>query len=639
MVEVRAQLPAAMGEQSQNPDRNKQPSKRVGLKEFYPTWPGIWMMGNLGRALFTASTNRIWPFSYSECEKDIFDPRNQRISACDGNPGSGLNPHQGRGAPEIDIFEGGGVAMSASIQIGPGMRDEFRTFPINYWVDNPHCVYEGTCSTLGANYPDVPTAYYQSQRKHRTWYQGLRYASNDLCEPDELMAQNYATIKRSLQRGIESNFCSKTTCPDSFDVNGDLSYMDGSNQNPRWGINRLGTCFAKLNGYSGTYLCDPDNQDSHCPFPRANTTAPSRLMESFAYQMDAISANYDLHVGAYLGFEIYQVEWYVSSSFFYGVSIANNLRRVPGDQGYVRWMIGGFPVFEIPASSITIVPQNEKGKNPKRIFPDEPMYIVVNIAMSANWGATPPNPGFPCRGDGSNERINRICDSFPMYLKVDYIRVYQDTSFSSRMSVGCDPKSHPTKDWIKDHLEEYEDEANKVVPVAGGGICRVHDDCNPLLEMVPFFRTGQCNLGRCECTDHHWGGPRCTVPLTEFSSTGGQVFRSYGPPFALAVMSAVVVIFGSSLFFFTSYRRRILEERLLLVKTEKVKRRVIEHSLGFTYKRNGNTCSVYPPSSSYNTKETNTRNLSSPSIHLLDDDNDDDSDSYELYGNCRVFLA
>src|SRR5512145_2534873 len=82
------------------------PSPRM----FRVTWPGIWMMGNLGRAIFSASTNRMWPFSYDKCEPDVFNPDNQRISACDDNPGYGLNPNQGRGAPEIDLLEGGGLA-------------------------------------------------------------------------------------------------------------------------------------------------------------------------------------------------------------------------------------------------------------------------------------------------------------------------------------------------------------------------------------------------------------------------------------------------------------------------------------------------------------------------------------------------
>ena len=75
-------------------------------------WPAFWLMGNLGRATFTASTDGLWPFLFDECVPPADEIAcnagqcyAQRISACDGAPGHGLNPHQGRGAPEIDVIE------------------------------------------------------------------------------------------------------------------------------------------------------------------------------------------------------------------------------------------------------------------------------------------------------------------------------------------------------------------------------------------------------------------------------------------------------------------------------------------------------------------------------------------------------
>jgi len=65
----------------------------------------------------------------------LSSPR-QLISACNSNPGYGLHPNQGRGAPEIDIFEimgtqwkWGGLErsppiaayISTSLQISPGV--------------------------------------------------------------------------------------------------------------------------------------------------------------------------------------------------------------------------------------------------------------------------------------------------------------------------------------------------------------------------------------------------------------------------------------------------------------------------------------------------------------------------------------
>jgi hypothetical protein len=101
------------------------------------------MMGNLARAAFPASTKAVWPWSYDSCDESVphLDQR-QEINACDASPGHGLHPHQGRGSPEIDLFEvnslpGQGPVsrpvrptfMSSSLQIAPGVPEPDR--PIN----------------------------------------------------------------------------------------------------------------------------------------------------------------------------------------------------------------------------------------------------------------------------------------------------------------------------------------------------------------------------------------------------------------------------------------------------------------------------------------------------------------------------
>lgn len=79
-------------------------------------WPAFWLMGNLGRATFAASTDGMWPWSYDDCPAsgDAWTETQacaqtmcarQRISACNPSPGHGLHPYQGRGAPEIDVLE------------------------------------------------------------------------------------------------------------------------------------------------------------------------------------------------------------------------------------------------------------------------------------------------------------------------------------------------------------------------------------------------------------------------------------------------------------------------------------------------------------------------------------------------------
>ena len=523
-VEVKAQLPGVIDPKSGNPDLKNGNSARVKAWDFYPAWPGIWLLGNLGRALFLSSTNKVWPWSFDECDDDGLSLNNQKFSACDGNPGHGLNPYQGRGAVEVDILEGGGTDISVSIQIAPGMNKEFRRFPPA--EDEGFCFYGFHCKTIGANYPNVPTAYYQSNRPGlRAWYQGLRYSPNTLCRPEPDQIQTYATVKASLDKGITENLCSNDICPASNDVSCDLSLKDGGPT--RWGINHDGTCMPRINGYTGGFLCNAGNEDPNCiqgEERRSKITVSEK--DTFAYQMDALSANYPIHLAAYTDYIRYQIEW------------------VTGSEGYIRYMVNDITVYEIPAHVLEKVPQGSEGqpRNPSKLMVEEPLYLIFNVAVSTNWGVFPPNPGESCYGTGQNDLHNRVCDGFPMDMKIDYIRVWQ----RSNMSIGCDPASHPTRQYIEDHIEDYSNADNPWIPVAGGSSCRTDDDCTiDKLSGVPI-QTGECVNSRCKCfSPKRWGGPRCTSSVTE---------GSFGPPFELVV---ILVATGFALTFGSIFYRRV----------------------------------------------------------------------------------
>lgn len=45
MIEVRVQLPGALSESSGNPDLLLDSSARAQSLRYYPTWPGIWLLG------------------------------------------------------------------------------------------------------------------------------------------------------------------------------------------------------------------------------------------------------------------------------------------------------------------------------------------------------------------------------------------------------------------------------------------------------------------------------------------------------------------------------------------------------------------------------------------------------------------
>ncbi|KAM6494166.1 glycoside hydrolase family 16 protein, partial [Amanita muscaria] len=94
-------------------------------------WPGVWTLGNLGRAGYGASTEGMWPYSYDSCDVGTFPNQTskdgtpaaaatggwngesisflpgQRLSACTcpGSDHPGPTVTTGRGVPEIDVLE------------------------------------------------------------------------------------------------------------------------------------------------------------------------------------------------------------------------------------------------------------------------------------------------------------------------------------------------------------------------------------------------------------------------------------------------------------------------------------------------------------------------------------------------------
>ncbi len=66
------------------------------------------------------------------------------------------------------------------------------------------------------------------------------------------------------------------------------------------------------------------------------------------------------------------------------------------------------------------------------LIPEEPMYILLNTAVSSTWGFPTPCPeGCACdcydprKIECSCALPNGILDTFPAYYLLDYVRVYQ----------------------------------------------------------------------------------------------------------------------------------------------------------------------------------------------------------------------
>ncbi|KAF9239885.1 glycoside hydrolase family 16 protein [Melanogaster broomeanus] len=118
-------------------------------------WPGVWTMGNLGRAGYGGSTDGTWPYSYDSCDLGTLPSQTnngvpaaaatgglggplscqpgQRLSACtcpdSDHPGPMVgNSYVGRGVPEIDVLE---TQVDVSTFTGQ-VSQSFQTAPCNY---------------------------------------------------------------------------------------------------------------------------------------------------------------------------------------------------------------------------------------------------------------------------------------------------------------------------------------------------------------------------------------------------------------------------------------------------------------------------------------------------------------------------
>ncbi|KAF8914199.1 glucosidase [Gymnopilus junonius] len=99
---------------------------------------------------------------------------------------------------------------------------------------------------------------------------------------------------------------------------------------------------------------------------------------------------------------------------------------------YISWISDGKMSWTLNVAGMGPDPTVEISARP---VPQEPMYIIINLGMSKNFGA-----------------IDFEHLTFPNHMYVDYIRVYQDVN---HINIGCDPHDFPTADYINSHIEAY----------------------------------------------------------------------------------------------------------------------------------------------------------------------------------------
>ena len=102
-------------------------------------WPGVWTMGNLGRPGYKASTEGLWPYTYNSCDSGITPNQSatdglsylpgQRLPSCTCGGEDHPTPGTGRGAPEIDVFEG---SADPNLHLGV-ITQSYQVAPYDIW--------------------------------------------------------------------------------------------------------------------------------------------------------------------------------------------------------------------------------------------------------------------------------------------------------------------------------------------------------------------------------------------------------------------------------------------------------------------------------------------------------------------------
>ncbi|KAI0036059.1 beta-glucan synthesis-associated [Vararia minispora EC-137] len=105
----------------------------------------------------------------------------------------------------------------------------------------------------------------------------------------------------------------------------------------------------------------------------------------------------------------------------------------PGfNSGYITWISDNKAAWTLNAAGMGADSAVQISARP---VPQEPMYLIVNLGISQNFGT-----------------VDFAHLTFPTHLSIDWIRVYQR---KSERNVGCDPPDFPTMAYIEQYAEAY----------------------------------------------------------------------------------------------------------------------------------------------------------------------------------------
>jgi len=228
----------------------------------------------------------------------------------------------------------------------------------------------------------------------------------------------------------------------------------------------------------------------------------SKKKKSKTYQSDAISANTRIDESFYNSQKKYRLEWDPPTE---GKA-----------DGYLKWYVNGEFLFGIKGENLNITGSS---------IPNEPMYLLMNTAVSSTWGFPIPCPeGCDCscyecgNPDCDCSLPVGYCDMFPANFEIDYVRVWQAVD-EPKHQLGCSTKDRPTELFIKGYKKRYmtDDDKDPLKPLqTGGAACVKHTECGGP-------NRGACSAsGVCVCNDG-FSGSAC---LSHFGFDDDPYFQT-----------------------------------------------------------------------------------------------------------------
>lgn len=198
------------------------------------------------------------------------------------------------------------------------------------------------------------------------------------------------------------------------------------------------------------------------------------------YWSDAVSYNHQLDERHFQTKFKYRLEWELPEE-------GDGVREK--SDGFVRWFLNDRFVLEINGTGIVNAGLGKFMVGPIKFLPHpndadknnvyepvvvgstistEPMYIIMNTAVSKQWGFPSTCPAnCPCKEyDCNSNKFQEICGFSPGFCdmmtnktdipsyRVNYIRVYQDPT-NPKHKVGCSTPERPTRTYIEAHQDLY----------------------------------------------------------------------------------------------------------------------------------------------------------------------------------------